>query len=322
MDTYTNKEITYISKKICEAYPIGTYLGHQYIAIGVVDYTYFLKTTQATYFIKIMKRSKSIEQVNKYQENYELFKEAHVRVPDLHYLDTGPIMALPFQGKTIFITVTDCIPGNNLYSLDENMDISLMQQLLEELSKIITIPSVSLAPRTHKINASLIETLYQDTHTYLDPTINQKGKELIQQLKNINFNALSKSFIHGDLSKGNIIKDRGNKLWIVDIGDCGYGYPLEEVAIILTYLLFDYRDIKESIARAQYFLKEYDTIYPLTAYEKEILPTFIIYEAYCNVAKKTLLYHTGVTPTPQIDFWIQNSAMLLRHFDTYWNGIR
>ncbi|WP_075351509.1 aminotransferase class III-fold pyridoxal phosphate-dependent enzyme [Algoriphagus marinus] len=79
---------------------------------------------------------------------------------------------------------------------------------------------------------------------------------------------LRKQLIHGDANEWNILTKDGEVTGIIDFGDCTYSPLINEVAIALTYIIYDKEKPLDWVTD---FLKAYHQKLPLEAQELEIL---------------------------------------------------
>ncbi len=79
---------------------------------------------------------------------------------------------------------------------------------------------------------------------------------------------LRKQLIHGDANEWNILTEEGQVTGIIDFGDCTYSPLINEVAIALTYIIYDKEKPLDWVAD---FLKAYHQKIQLEAQELEIL---------------------------------------------------
>lgn len=84
---------------------------------------------------------------------------------------------------------------------------------------------------------------------------------------------LEKGYIHGDFNEQNIIvkqKENGGGWFvdaIIDFGDTQYACILFEIAIAVTYMIIEAKDIK----MARFFLSGFSKIRPITDFEFDLL---------------------------------------------------
>ena len=57
---------------------------------------------------------------------------------------------------------------------------------------------------------------YEQKGKYLDNKYNEIFKSLAHKIADVKFEKLPTSFVHGDIISSNVMKDKSNKLWIID----------------------------------------------------------------------------------------------------------
>ncbi len=107
-----------------------------------------------------------------------------------------------------------------------------------------------------------------------------------QQFAFPHLHELRHQIIHGDLNDNNILVKAGEIEGFLDFGDSSYGPMVTEIAVAMTYLMFDKEDPFNDILP---LLQGYHSANPLTPQEIELLPEFITTRlciSLCNSAEK------------------------------------
>lgn len=81
--------------------------------------------------------------------------------------------------------------------------------------------------------------------------------------------------VHGDIIATNVMKDKKNKLWIIDFAVSNYYPRIQELAVMACNILFDEKNKKKSETNLKTALEEYQKTIELTPREIEVLPTYI-----------------------------------------------
>lgn len=158
------------------------------------------------------------------------------------------------------------IEGQDLYTSSEKITKAQVKKLIEEMKKIHQIPN-QIPCIYDEYHLSHFDKTYELCYPYLEESWKKRGEFLQKEYHTIDFTKMPKSFIHGDLHKGNIMKDQENNLYLIDFSSCGYSYRMLDIIEFINNTLFDYREVESSIQRIKFFLENYE----LTVYEKENL---------------------------------------------------
>lgn len=124
---------------------------------------------------------------------------------------------------------------------------------------------------------------------------------------------LRKGLIHGDANDLNVIGNQNKVTGIIDFGDITNAPIIIDIAIALTYLLFDK---EEPIKKACHFLKGYHAIHPLEQKELDVLYYLIAtrccqsilnasYSAYQNPENKAYIEVSQKNIWKLLEDWIQ-----------------
>ena len=97
---------------------------------------------------------------------------------------------------------------------------------------------------------------------------------LRNKYNDINFSKLTYSFVHGDISYYNTIKDKNNKLWIVDFASSNNLPRIVDLVEFICDFCTDFSNINQTKRRIKLVITEYEKHHKLTTYEKEIFPLF------------------------------------------------
>lgn len=201
------------------------------------------------------------------------------------------------------------IEGQDLYSLNESITINQVDNLIEMMKQVHQIPN-------------RIKCIYDDYHIhhfhktynicfpYLEDEWKRIGENLKKDYDKIDFTKMPKSFIHGDLHKGNIMKDKQGKLYLIDFASCGYSYRIVDVVEFINNTLIDYREPEMSRQRMNYFLTHYDK---LTDYEKKSLKVLMKCYAFISIALKQYDFCQAKNQRDENEYWIKNNKSIIKN---------
>lgn len=302
-----NIDIEQINKRIIQEYEIEGYIGYQKINIGIEDFTYYLKTTKKKYIVKILNFKKTLRRINEILNRYINMQENKIAVPSLiKNRNNQHILAIEVQKVYLNIILMECIEGSDLYSLDKLLTRKDIDFILQGILKIHQIDN-DLACYDDLYFFYHLEKAIQKAGSILTNKEKTLADQLVKQLKTVEWDKLPKTYIHGDLTKGNIMKDKKEKIWFIDLSVSGKGYRILDMINILNNAIFDYRDIPNSKLLQEYFLEQNQIKEPLTNYELQNLDLFRKCDCLINFMLKRYDQSLGKNKTKQCDFWIKNS---------------
>ncbi|RYE17351.1 MAG: aminoglycoside phosphotransferase, partial [Sphingobacteriales bacterium] len=95
---------------------------------------------------------------------------------------------------------------------------------------------------------------------------------LLNQLNSANYTQLRQGVVHLDLWYDNINITKDGQITIFDFDFCGNGWLCYDIAYYILQLHSTEKDITERDVKVDSFLKGYESITPITAEEKRLLP--------------------------------------------------
>ena len=103
----------------------------------------------------------------------------------------------------------------------------------------------------------------------------------------VDFSKLKYGFVHGDIIKTNVLRDRGGRLYFIDFSVSNYLPRIVDIAVTIGDLCFDINDANETKRKTQLFLKAYESCARLSEYEKECLNKFLFCHQAITVLETT-----------------------------------
>ena len=202
------------------------------------------------YFLKIFNTEYSQENINSVIESINIYKHIETNVTDI--IDYGF-----FDNCNNYYIVYKYIEGENIKFLSNNnkIDYKEIMELGEKAGK--SIYKLKKYRYTGKIRFKIddISEMKKEAIDKFDKFLNkQECKKIINkfytdnEIKNMKntlertskyFDLLEPRLIHGDIKRANIMKDKYENLWIVDIEDMRYSYDLLNFRYTLSWELSD-----------------------------------------------------------------------------------
>ena len=105
--------------------------------------------------------------------------------------------------------------------------------------------------------------------------IRQRNR-ISDELKDLDFSGLREGLIHSDLTRQNIlVTENGDGIdAIIDFGDAHFDYISWDIAVLIAHV-FITKTYGVDWAALSVFIKKYDSLFPLTRQEKDVLIPFI-----------------------------------------------
>ncbi len=265
-----------ISHAICKEYNLGNPVKSEFIPVGYEDFNFSLQTTTGKFFVKIFAKSKRIGDCKRNVDiMLEVFKSG-IPIPKLYpsstgkYLFTLPGGRLPLRG-----CVMEFIEGKDLFTQNKakinTADIHFLASLASRLNSLPINP-----PKIYDSWAiTNFPEEFKKKSKYLTPKELALVKPLIRQFEELDIPTLPHCFVHGDILRTNIIKDKNNNLWLIDFSVSNYYPRIQELAVLACEVLFDKDDPSKSEQNLNLALNEYQKRIKLTPRELWSLPIYI-----------------------------------------------
>ena len=102
----------------------------------------------------------------------------------------------------------------------------------------------------------------------------KKLEELYNRFFQVDIEKLPKAFVHGDIISTNVMKDKNNKLWIIDFAVSNYIPRIIDLAVSSCNLCLDAENKENTKKKVKMILEEYQKYNKLTDYELKQFPLF------------------------------------------------
>ena len=266
-------DIDYISRKICNDYGFDKYTGYQLIEIGYEDFNYILNTETNKYVVKILNTERDLSSCNRLISILSKSIKEGVPVPNIYSINNQLLYEINVQDTLLRLFVMD-YSGKNFWELGKELNDNELKQVAFIASKI------------NSIDYNIKETFYDEwTVTNLLKEYNkkqdsllEKDKKIIQHIihsfKNIDFDKLPYSYVHGDIIKANLLLDDNNNISVIDFSAFNYLPRIVEVTALLLGLCLT-NEKESTINKMNQFLSYYHNLIPLSDLELEYLPLLL-----------------------------------------------
>lgn len=303
-----------LSLEICQAYELGKYQDHKVITVGIDDLSYYLWTSKGKYVVKNMNKEKTIKELNRFINQYDIIMKNDIKAPKL-LLNKGKHFFL-YETRDFFVIscVMECLEGKDLYTIGEMVTKEDIDTLISIILPVHVITE-KIEIQYDEWNFMGLQKVYKMTKEYNTTAMNTTLENLMQEYKSIDFNKFPVSYIHGDLISTNVIKNKEGELSLIDFTSSGTGIRVLDLVKVITSLIFRFHKIEESKKLIKYFIAEYDRQSPLTQEEKNYLPLFIKADCWSCLALATYDKEQNNIHTEENEFWIQNDKSMLEEIE-------
>ncbi|MDD5162609.1 MAG: phosphotransferase [Candidatus ainarchaeum sp.] len=263
-----------ISEAVCKCFGLGAFVSNRLVAIGYEDFNFALQTKKGNFFVKVFADFRTLQECKRYVKIMEKALESNVVTPKLLEAKNRHLQILNVRGKKLRLVAMDFIEGKTLFESKEKL-ADLEIRFLAKQAAIIN--SMKIKPKfvyDHWAITSFLKE-FRIAKKFLDSEDLKKILPLVKDLKALEINKLPHCFVHGDLTKTNIMKDKNGKLWLIDFACANYYPRIQELAVMACTVLFEQESKSKTEKNIEIVLEEYQKIIPLTQKELEALPTYI-----------------------------------------------
>ena len=269
-----NGDLTEVSKIICRNYLLGDFILNTIITTGYEDFNYILETSTGKYVVKIFAEDRDLAECRRYIECMIIAIEEGVKHPKLYKSTQGFLHIIDIDYMQLRLCVLEYIDGKDLYNIGRALNDKELKAVAQQVA---LINQIDLKPDFIYDSWAIVNfhKEFQKKKHYLDKCDLELIEPLYNDFKNLDMSQLSHCFVHGDILTTNVMKDKNNKLWIIDFACSNYSHRVIELAVIACNMCFDENDKQNSDRMFNILLEEYQKYMKLTKEEIDVLPYFI-----------------------------------------------
>lgn len=269
-----------LSIQVCSLYKLDKYKNYKIILVGCDDFSYFLETKTKKYVVKILNQRKDSADIKRFEETYRIFMRNEIKCPNLIKNKYGNYLSyLNFDNINIKLCLLECIDGKDLYSINKKIDKTDIDKIVNILVSIHSIKE-NYKIEYDRYSFMKLKDVFEEHKSSLPKKMSVEVDDFLKQYNNVDFNNLPTCFIHADLGRSNIIKNKDNELFVIDFIQSGVGIRLLDIVIVINRCIFNYKYIEHSKKMEKYFLEKYQEYIKLTEYELKVLPILEKANAY------------------------------------------
>ncbi|MFC1722979.1 phosphotransferase [Nanoarchaeota archaeon] len=307
-----NGDLKEISKALCTDFDLGDFLDHKIILIGYEDFNFSLKTSTGMFFVKIFSNKRTLEDCKRNVDVIIKSLEAGVSVPKLYSSEQGYLHLL--MNQTLRLCVMEFIEGEDFFTSKAKITHEDILSVAHQASLIDTIDVKP--PKIYDswaITNFLLE--FEKKSKYLEKEDLKIINPLVEQFKNLKIETLPHCFAHGDIIRTNVIKDKNEKIWIVDFSVSNHYPRIQEMAVLACDILFNKDDKEESEKNLKDALEEYQKTTKLTQRELEFLPIYIKLAHAMHVLGATYEKKVKKNESEENDYFLEIGKSGLRQME-------
>lgn len=296
-------ELNKISELICKDYNIGNFISNDILTTGYEDFNYILETSTGKFVVKILAKERTDSFAKRYVETIQKAIEIGVNHPKLFESNQGLLYFLNIDFVKLRVMVIEYIDGRDFYNLNyvpDRLELRIIAKQMSLIHQIDIKPdfiydtwaTINFGKEFEKKSSSLSE----EDNKLLEP--------LYKDFMKLNIAELPHCYVHGDIISTNVLKDKNEKLWIIDFAVSNYYPRIVDIAVTTCNLCFDEKDKHNSDIRANVLLDEYQKNIILTEKEKEALPLFIKIAHSMHVLIASYYKAENMYDSDENEYWV------------------
>lgn len=311
-------DLQILLQEICRRYGLGDYIGSQVISVGYEDLNIVLTTGKGKHLVKAFADFRSLEDCQRYVEMMLQVIEAGVHHPKLYQAGEHHLEVLQLDGAEVRVCVLEYIDGHSFYDLDE-------QPTKEELgiiaSQAAVINQLPLKPPFVYDSWAVVNILneYEKKHQYLREADIEMVQQVVDAFSRIDLKSLPYAFVHGDIIKTNVMRDKDGKIYILDFSVANYYPRVQELAVLFCDLFFNEKDPSNFKQCYELGLEEYQRKIKLISYELEVLPVFVKAAHAMHIICPTFERDVNGNDSKENAKWLELGRIGLRFALQYWS---
>jgi Ser/Thr protein kinase RdoA (MazF antagonist) len=260
--------------QICEFYDIGNYSSHKVLNVGYEDFNVILETSSGKYFVKIFASYRSQTEILRYVNIMLEVVDFHIEHPKLYKGQKGYHFSEEVDGVQVDLVVMEFIPALNLYETQEKLSRKDVVYLSRQAARInnLDIDAIKIYDQWSITN---IVNEYEIVSKELTSKQRSLTEPVYKEVKDkLSFSSLPNCFVHGDMTRSNLIKN-GDKIHIIDFSVSNVYPRIQELTVLYYNTIFDLDRPDFSYDMYEVMLDEYQKINELNDEEIRLLPLYI-----------------------------------------------
>jgi Ser/Thr protein kinase RdoA (MazF antagonist) len=227
-------DLTPVIKDVCRVYKLGELFDWSIIETGYEDCNIALRTASGKYVVKIFSKLRTGADIARYcQIMTEIRRHPNICHPELLLSNDHEVL---LNTNGLGLVVMRFIEGDTFYQTKRVPDNLEFQEVIKQAA---AINKLKLHPTFIVDSWAIpnIESMYAKVKKYLEPDDNLLLEKALGMYQQIPISDLPQCFVHGDLTKTNLIKSRDGKIYVIDFSVANWYPRIQELAVLAANLL-------------------------------------------------------------------------------------
>lgn len=257
-------------QRVATEYRIGEVSDFSVIEVGYEDCNVIISTDEGRFMAKMFAKKRKPEEIDRYVGIMQHVVDAGVHHPELMKLPSGnPV----FAEYGVSLVLMRFVEGQTFFELDRAPTADERLKVLEQAAKV---NAIKYEPPYLFDSWAIpnIHTMFERVKQYIKPEDLELVQQAIAAYEAIPVADLPHCFVHGDLTKANVLKS-GDGVYFVDFSVANKYPRIQELAVIAANLLHN-EDAASLADRCQQAADEYSRYMELMQEEREHLPAYAL----------------------------------------------
>src|SRR3989344_4570747 len=225
-----------VGQRVTSEYSLGELLKIKPMFVGYEELNCLLITSSGRYVIKIFSKYKDKQTIDSNVKALIEFYKGGVPVPKLYKNTSGEYLYRLYDSTHTYVIVMDFFDGQKFTEISPTA-----QDMLNVIGILVQIHSLSFS--THA-NYDMWLTIhlpreFEDKKKYLVSQDLDLIQPVVNKISLIDFSQLSKSIVHFDLHRENVMKNKKGEYCILDLASVDYNYTIFDIGTFIALFCFD-----------------------------------------------------------------------------------
>lgn len=290
-----------VLSRVAKVFGLDAPENFSFIKTGYEDCNILVEFGDERFVVKMFSKKRTPEQIDRYVGIIRGAVDGGVRHPKLHSTKAGDVYRDEEAGVTL--ALFDYVPGRTFFEQDRAPDESELEKVIEQAA---VINSLDLQP-SRLFDSWAVQNIsdgYEKVRLYLSKADRSLVEQVIQQFEEVPLSELPQAFVHGDLTKANILLAEDGDVYVLDFSVANRYPRIQELAVMCANLT--YQTEGPSLAeRTQSLANLYSARNPLTDDERTYLyPYALAAVAMEFVGSNQEKFINGDTGS-ETDYWLK-----------------
>lgn len=296
-------DISQVIKRLSNVYDIGNVVDFSIIEIGFEDCNIIITTKEKKYVVKIFSKERTKEDILRYSKIMEEAFKSGANHPELLKTIKGDLVFSDSQANNISMVLMKFINGKTFLETNSTPDIEDLKNIINQ---VVKISEIKYKPPYVFDSWAIpnIKEVFNEIKSDLSSNDLHLLERVIDLYLDIPMKKLPHCFVHGDITKANVLKGDNGVLYILDFSVSNWYPRIQELAVISANLLYSEDDSKTLKDRVDLVISEYEKLSTLSADEKLYLYNYslagVAMEFMGAFREKFIKGNTG----EETDYWL------------------